>query len=47
LLRLPDTIKPIGLPNQTTYAIFFIELEWMNDVKDFMIIGQLEGTLYV
>jgi hypothetical protein len=47
LLKLLDTMKPIGVLNQTTYASLFIELEWLNDVKDIMIIGQIEGKLYV
>jgi hypothetical protein len=34
------------VPNQTINArLFYIELEWLNDVKDFMRIRQIEGTL--
>ncbi len=39
LLRLRYTIKPIGVLYQTIDASLLIELEWLNDVKDFMIIG--------
>jgi hypothetical protein len=36
-LRLPDSTKPLGVPNQTTYAsLFYIRLEWLNDVKEFL-----------
>ncbi len=34
LLRLTDSIEPIGVPNQTTDStLFYIRLEWLNDVK--------------
>ncbi len=34
LLKLPNITKPIGVPDQTTNAsLFYIELEWLNDVK--------------
>ncbi len=34
--RLSDSIEPVGVPDQTTYAtLFYIKLEWLNDVKDF------------
>jgi len=34
------------VPNQTANAsLFYIGLEWLNDVKEFLKIGQLEGTL--
>jgi hypothetical protein len=37
LLRLLNIIKPIGVPNQTTYAsLFYTKLEWLNDVKEFL-----------
>ncbi len=37
LSRSLDTTKPIGVFNQITYAgLFYIELEWLNDVKDFL-----------
>ncbi len=37
LLRLLNIIEPIGVPNQTTYAsLFYTELEWLNDVKEFL-----------
>jgi hypothetical protein len=35
--RLPGSIKTIGVCNQTTYAsLFYIEPEWLNDVKEFL-----------
>jgi hypothetical protein len=34
LSRLLDITKPISVPNQTTdVSLFYIELEWLNDVK--------------
>jgi len=37
LLRLSDNIEPTSVPNQTTNANFFyIRLEWLNDVKEFL-----------
>jgi hypothetical protein len=37
LSRLLDSIEPIGVPNQTTYAsLFYIGLEWLNDVIFFL-----------
>jgi hypothetical protein len=40
LLRLPDSTKPIGVPNQTTIAIlFYTRPKWLNDVKEFLKIG--------
>jgi hypothetical protein len=36
LLKLLDSIKPTSVPNQTTYtSLFYIRLEWLNDVKEF------------
>jgi len=36
------------VPNQTIdVSLFYTKLEWLNDVKDFMRIGQIEGTLDV
>jgi hypothetical protein len=33
LSRLLDSIKPTGMPDQTTDAsLFYIGLEWLNDV---------------
>jgi hypothetical protein len=38
--RLPNSIEPIGVPNQTTNAsLFYIRLEWLNYVKEFLKIG--------
>jgi len=46
LSRLLDSIKPIGVPYQTIDAnLFYIGLEWLNDVKEFLKIGQIKGTL--
>jgi hypothetical protein len=37
LSRLPVTTKPIGVPNQITYAnLFYIEPEWLNDAREFL-----------
>jgi len=37
LLRLPDITEPTGVLDQTTYAsLFYIELEWLKDVKEFL-----------
>jgi hypothetical protein len=37
LSRLLNIIKTIGVPDQTTYAsLFYIELEWLKDVKEFL-----------
>jgi hypothetical protein len=37
LSRLPNITKPIGVPNQTTYAnLFYIEPKWLNDVSEFL-----------
>jgi hypothetical protein len=34
--------------DQTTYAsLFYTELEWLNDVKEFLKTWQIEGTLLV
>ncbi len=46
--RLVNDIEPIGLLNQTTNAsLFYIMLEWLNDVKEFFKTRQIEGTLLV
>ncbi len=46
--RLPGSIKTIGVCNQTTYAsLFYIEPEWLNDVKEFLKTWQIEGTLSI
>jgi hypothetical protein len=48
LLRLLDIIKPICVCDQTTYAnMFYTKLEWLNDVKEFLKIGLIKGTLFV
>jgi hypothetical protein len=36
------------VPNQTIDAsLFYTKLEWLNDVKEFLRIGKIEGTLLV
>jgi hypothetical protein len=46
LSRLLDITKPIGVHNQTANAsLFYIGPEWLNDVKELLKIGQLEGML--
>jgi hypothetical protein len=36
LSRLSNSTKPIGVPDQTTYAsLFYTWFKWLNDVKDF------------
>jgi len=40
LSRLLDSTKPIGVFDQTIDAsLFYIGLEWLNDVKEFLKIG--------
>jgi hypothetical protein len=37
LFKLPNVIEPLGVPEQTTDVnLFFIELEWLNDVRMFL-----------
>jgi hypothetical protein len=37
LLRLSDITKPIGVLDQIVDAsLFYIRLEWLNDVKEFL-----------
>jgi len=48
LLRLPDITKPIGVLNQTIDAsLFYIELKWLNNVKEFLKTSQIEGALSI
>jgi hypothetical protein len=48
LSRNLNIIEPIGVPDQTIDAcLFYTWLEWLNDVKEFLKIRQLEGTLLV
>jgi hypothetical protein len=48
LSRLLDSIKRACVPDQTKDAnLFYIGLEWLNDVKEFLKIGYIEGTLSV
>jgi hypothetical protein len=42
LSRLPDSLKPLGIPNQTIEAsLFSIEPMWMHEVKRYLEIGQM------
>jgi hypothetical protein len=48
LSRLPNIIEPTCVLNQTTYAsLFYIEHEWLKDVKEFLRIEEIEGTLSI
>jgi hypothetical protein len=48
LSRLLDNTKPTGVPDQTTNAsLFYTRPKWLNDVKEFLKIRQIEGTLSV
>jgi hypothetical protein len=48
LSRLLNTTKPTRMFNQTTYAsLFYTKPKWLNDVKEFLRIRQIERTLYV
>jgi len=48
LLRLLDVVEPISVPNQTTCAsLFYTKLKWLNDVKEFLRIRHIKGTLSV
>ncbi len=48
LSKLLDITKPTSVPNQTIDAsLFYIEPKWLNDVKEFLRIGHIEGTLSI
>jgi hypothetical protein len=48
LSRLPYIIEPTCVLDQTTYAsLFYIELEWLKDVKECLKTRQIEGTLSI
>jgi hypothetical protein len=48
LLRLLNTIEPIGMHDQTIYAnMFYTKPEWLNDVKDFLRTWHIEKTLSI
>jgi hypothetical protein len=48
LLSLLDITKPISVPNQTTNAsLFYKKLKWLKDVKKFVRIRHIEGTLSI
>ncbi len=45
---LLNILEPTCVFNQTTYAsMFYIKLEWLNDVREISKIGQIESTLCV
>jgi hypothetical protein len=46
LSRLPYSTEPTNVLNQTIDAsLFYTRPEWLNDVEEFLKIGQIEGTL--
>jgi hypothetical protein len=48
LSRLPNIMKPVGVPNQTIDAsMFYKERKLLNDVKEFLKTCQIEGTLSI
>jgi hypothetical protein len=48
LSKLPNITKPTYVSNQITHAsLFYIELEWLNDVKDFLKTRKIGGTLSI
>ncbi len=43
-----DTTKPTSVLNQTIDAsLFYTKPKWLNDVKDFLRVGQIERTLSI
>ncbi len=48
LSKLLNNIEPIGVPNQTIDAsLFYTWRRWLNDVKEFLKVGHIEGMLSV
>ncbi len=48
LSRLLDITKPIGVPNQTIDAsLFYTELKWLIDVKEYLRTCQIDSTLSI
>jgi hypothetical protein len=48
LSRLLDSTKPTSVFDQNRYAsLFYRGLEWLNNTKDFLKIGQLKGMVMV
>jgi hypothetical protein len=46
--RLLDITELTSVLNSTIDAsLFYIEPKWLNDVKEFLRIGQIEGTLFI
>ncbi len=43
--RLLDSTKPTCVPNQIIdVSLFYTGFEWLNDVKEFLKLGQIDGT---
>jgi hypothetical protein len=37
LFKLPNSLKPLGIPNQTMDAsLFFVEPIWMQEIKSYL-----------
>ncbi len=48
LSRVLDITKPTSVFDQTTNAtLFYAELEWLKDVKEFLRTWHIEGTLLI
>jgi hypothetical protein len=48
LSRLLDITKLTCVPNQTIDAsLFYTKLKWLKDVKEFLKIGHIEGTILI
>jgi len=48
LLRLPDVTETTSVPDQTTdVSLFYTKPEWLNDVKEYLRIGQIQGTFLI
>ncbi len=48
LSRLLDIIEPTSVLDQTTnVSFFYVEPEWLKDVKEFLKIGHVEGMLSI
>jgi hypothetical protein len=48
LSKLLNIVEPISVLNQTTYVdLFYTELKWLKDVKEFLRTKQIEGMLLV
>jgi hypothetical protein len=48
MLKLLDITKPTCVPDQTTNAnLFYLEHEWLKDLKEFLRIRQIKSTLLI